>query len=110
MTGTRTSSLDMLRRRLLDSGRHATGLTRRSLDDPTMALLDAWATVTDVLSFYDDRIRDEGFLESAVEDGSILGLLELTGVQPRAGIGASVALSYLLHNDPADSLVQLPGG
>jgi predicted phage baseplate assembly protein len=108
--GTRAASLSRLRDRLLDADPPSLGLTRRTLDDPTVALLDAWATVTDVLSFYDDRIWDEGFLGSAVEDGSVLGLLELTGVTARPGVGAGVALAYLLHDDPTDAVVELPAG
>src|SRR5207248_334292 len=42
-------------------------LTARSLDDPTVALLDAWATVTDVMTFYQERIANEGFLRTATE-------------------------------------------
>ena len=30
------------------------GLTIRTADDPSIALLDAWATVADVLTFYQD--------------------------------------------------------
>jgi hypothetical protein len=34
----------------------------RGFGDPTVALLDAWATVGDVIGFYLDRIADEGYL------------------------------------------------
>ena len=42
-------------------------LTTREDDDPAIALLDAWATVLDVLSFYEERIANEGFLRTATE-------------------------------------------
>src|SRR5260370_19488753 len=32
------------------------GLSTRAFDDPSIALLDAWATVPDVLTFYEERI------------------------------------------------------
>src|SRR5690349_15180124 len=38
------------------------GLTTRSSSDPAIALLDGWATVGDVLTFYQERIANEGFL------------------------------------------------
>src|ERR1700754_2930011 len=41
------------------------GLTTRAPDDPALALLDAWACVGDVLTFYQERIADEGYLPTA---------------------------------------------
>ena len=43
------------------------GLTTRQNDDQTIALLDAWATVADVLTFYQERMANEGFLRTATE-------------------------------------------
>src|SRR5207244_11594930 len=40
-------------------------LRTRRRDDPAIALLDAWATVGDVLTFYSERIANEGFLRTA---------------------------------------------
>src|SRR5262249_11622782 len=42
-------------------------LTTRSPSDASIALLDAWATVADVLTFYQERIANEGFLRTATE-------------------------------------------
>jgi hypothetical protein len=36
------------------------GLTTRADDDPSVALVDGWACVLDVLSFYQERIANEG--------------------------------------------------
>jgi hypothetical protein len=47
-------------------------LTTRDPSDPAMALLDAWATVADVLAFYQERIANEGYLRTATERRSIL--------------------------------------
>src|SRR5215470_1024992 len=38
------------------------GLTTRDRGDSSIALLDAWATVGDVLSFYQERIANENYL------------------------------------------------
>src|SRR5579871_4307581 len=37
------------------------GLTTRDASDPAIALLDAWATAGDVLTFYQERIANEGY-------------------------------------------------
>ena len=42
-------------------------LTTREDDDPSIALLDVWATVADVLTFYQERIANEGYLRTATE-------------------------------------------
>src|SRR5215471_9658102 len=54
-------------------------LTTRSADDPSIAMLDAWATVADVLTFYQERIANEGYLRTATERRSILELARLVG-------------------------------
>jgi predicted phage baseplate assembly protein len=86
------------------------GLTTRALDDPTVALLDAWATVADVIAFYQERLANEGFLRTATQPGSLLAIAQLVGYQPRPALAASVWLAYTLHPDPADTAVALPAG
>ncbi len=82
----------------------------RAPDDPTIALLDAWATVGDVLGFYLDRIADEGYLTTATQPGSVLALASLVGYQPAPSLAAQVYLAYSLAPDPADSAVQFSPG
>src|SRR4051812_4630346 len=41
------------------------GLKTRDDDDFAIALLDAWATVADVLTFYGERIANESYLRTA---------------------------------------------
>ena len=86
------------------------GLRTLALSDPTVALLDAWATVADVIAFYQERIASEGFLRTATQPGSLLAIAQLTGYRPRPGLAASVWLAYRLQPDPADTAVVLPGG
>ncbi|MEQ1907488.1 MAG: putative baseplate assembly protein [Vicinamibacterales bacterium] len=71
-----------------------TGLATRDLDDPAIALLDAWAVVGDVLSFYQERIANEGYLRTATERRSILELAGLIGYQLSPGVAASVHLAF----------------
>ena len=73
------------------------GLNTRSTDDPAIALLDAWAIVADILTFYQERIANEGYLRTATERRSILELARLVGYTLRPGVAASVYLAYMLE-------------
>ena len=86
------------------------GLRTLAPDDPTVALLDAWATVADVIAFYQERIANESFLRTATQPGSLLAIAQLTGYRPRPGLAASVWLAYRLQPDPTDTAVVLPAG
>ena len=110
LEGTRADTLRRLVHALLDSPQRRFDLRDRTLADPTIALLDGWATMADVLEFYDERIRAEGFLGSAIQPESVLALVGLTGVRPRPPVGSSVHLAYLLHPDPSDLAAVLPQG
>lgn len=71
-----------------------TTLATRAADDPAIALLDGWATVADVLTFYQERIVNEGYLRTATEQRSVLSLAALVGYAPRPGLAASAFLAY----------------
>src|SRR5262245_53874634 len=73
------------------------GLTTRDSDDASIALLDAWATVADVLTFYQERIANEGYLRTATERRSILELARLIGYRLKPGVAASVYLAYTIE-------------
>ena len=89
---------------LVASGPAATGasaevrplarLTTRESRDPAIALLDAWAVLLDVLTFYQERIVNEGYLETAREARSLTELAKLIGYRPRPGVSASVYLAF----------------
>jgi len=74
------------------------GLTTRSEQDPSIAFLDACATVADVLTFYQERIANEGFLRTATERRSILELARLVGYELRPGVAASVFLAFTVSD------------
>lgn len=82
-------------------------LTTREADDPAIALLDAWATVADVLTFYQERIANEGYLRTATERRSVLELARLVGYEPRPGAAASVHLAFELETGHE---VEIPAG
>jgi predicted phage baseplate assembly protein len=83
----------------------------RTPDDPSIAFLDCWATVGDVLTFYTERIANEGYLRTATELRSVLELARLTGYRLRPGLGASAYLAYTLQANPAKvTSVVIPKG
>src|SRR5215203_5346714 len=86
-------------------------LTTRAAGDPSVALLDAWATVGDVLTFYQERIANEGYLRTATERRSILELARLVDYRLRPGVAASTYLAYTL--DPSvegETITVIPRG
>jgi hypothetical protein len=64
-----------------------------------IALLDGWATVADVLSFYQERIVNEGYLRTATERRSIIELARLVGYRLRPGVAASVLLALTIDKN-----------
>jgi hypothetical protein len=72
-------------------------LKARGDGDFAIALLDAWATVGDVLTFYQERIANESYLRTATERRSLLELSRLIGYVPHPGSAASVYLAYQME-------------
>ncbi|MDB5034135.1 MAG: hypothetical protein JWQ98_1376 [Chlorobi bacterium] len=96
--GTHGSFLETMMARLSSNALpQLAGLTTRELDDPAIALMDAWSTVGDVLTFYQERIANEGFLRTATERRSVLELARLVGYRLRPGVASSVYLAYTLE-------------
>ena len=75
-------------------------LTTREASDPAMAFVDAAACVADVLSFYQERIANEGFLRTATERRSVLELARAVGYELRPGVAASVHLVFTVEDAP----------
>ncbi|HEY4561382.1 MAG TPA: hypothetical protein VIJ36_00295, partial [Thermoanaerobaculia bacterium] len=93
--GTQSAFLETMKAEL--SSEALAGLTTREGSDPSIALLDAWAVVADVLTFYQERIANEGYLRTATERRSVLELARLVGYAPRPGVASSVYLAYTLE-------------
>ena len=85
--------------RLVDRVNPLIDLTTRESDDPAIALLDAWATVGDVLTFYQERNANEAYLRTATERRSVLELARLIGYALRPGVAASVYFALTLEKD-----------
>jgi hypothetical protein len=83
-------------------------LTTRGDDDPSIALLDAAATLLDVLTFYQERIANEGYLRTAVERRSVLELARAIGYELNPGVAASTFLAFMMETSagaPASALI-----
>lgn len=86
-------------------------LTTRDSDDPAITLLDAWAVALDVLTFYQERIANEGYLQTAAERRSIVELTRAIGYELRPGLAASVSLAFTVQATPgAPGAVSLAAG
>ncbi|HUP43067.1 MAG TPA: putative baseplate assembly protein [Thermoanaerobaculia bacterium] len=94
-------------------------LTVRTPDDPAIGLLDAWASVLDVLSFYHERTANEGYLRTATERRSVLELARSIGYELAPGVAASTDLVFLVESaaeasarvriDPGVRVLSVPG-
>lgn len=107
-TGTYHEFRESLLSRLSGSAMPALhGLTTRNNDDFSIALLDSWAIVSDVLTFYQERIANESYLRTAAERFSILQQARLIGYELRPGVAASTYLAFTL--DETVVPVTVPG-
>lgn len=73
-------------------------LTIRDDADPSIALIDAWACVLDVLTFYQERIANESYLLTASERCSVLELARAIGYELKPGVAASTFLAFTLED------------
>jgi len=76
------------------------GLRSRDDDDFSIALLDAWAVVADVLTFYQERFINESYLRTATERLSVLEQARLIGYELSPGVAASTYLAFTLEDPP----------
>ncbi|KZL49162.1 hypothetical protein A2T98_14195 [Nodularia spumigena CENA596] len=86
-------------------------LTTRAVDDPAIAILDAWAVVADILTFYQERIANEGFIETATELRSVLELARAIGYELDPGVAASTYLAFTVDDAPGSlGMATVPAG
>lgn len=86
-------------------------LETRENDDMTIGIVDACATMLDILTFYQERIANEGFLNTAKERRSVLELARTIGYELNPGVSASTFLSFILEDAQKDvEKVTIPEG
>jgi hypothetical protein len=93
-----------------DGKRPLAGLTTRASDDPAIALLDAWAVAGDVLTFYQERIANEGYLRTGTELHSVVELARTIGYQLKPGLAASTSLAFTVEAVDTSGIVTLKQG
>lgn len=88
------------------------GLLRtRDAGDYTIALLDSWAVVLDILTFYQERFANEAYLRTATDRRSVFELSRLIGYVPSPGVAASAVLAFTLSDAPGSpDNVTIPAG
>ena len=77
------------------------GLSTRDDDDFSIALIDAWASVSEVLCFYQEYFANEGFLRTAKERLSVLEHARLIGYRLNPGVAASTYVEFTMDEAPA---------
>jgi uncharacterized phage protein gp47/JayE len=82
-------------------------LQTRSDDDYAVTLLDMWATVADVLTFYQERIANESYLGTALQRDSVLRMARMLDYHLRPGIAATTFLAFSLDKNAS---LQIPVG
>lgn len=86
-------------------------LTTRDTADPAIALLDGWAVIADVVTFYQERIANEGYLRTATALFSVHELTRTLGYALQPGLAASTSLAFMVETAPGmgDSVYLAPG-
>jgi Baseplate J-like protein len=74
--------------------------------DLAAQMVEWWAYLSDILTFYNERIANEDYLQTASLTRSAQGLVRLLGYRPRPGIGATGTLAALLSGRKSITLPQ----
>jgi uncharacterized phage protein gp47/JayE len=107
---TRIGTFGSFRRTLLEriaNRPELAGLTTRDPDDHSIALLEQWAALADVLTFYSERYANEAYLGTATLDPSLRRLVGLIGYRSRPGVAATTTLAFTLA---AGTALEIPVG
>ena len=98
--GFRQAMLDQIPQRLPN-------WTDRSEADFGVVLIELFAYVADILSYYQDRVANESFLSTATQRRSVAELLRLIGYQIDPGLSASTLIHC--HVETLDTAVVVSG-
>jgi predicted phage baseplate assembly protein len=70
-------------------------LTTREPSDYALAILDSWAYIADIITFYNERTINEAFLRTAKLRDSVVRLAAMVGYDPSPGLAATAALAFV---------------
>lgn len=104
--GTFSSFRQTMLERIVDHPQLAS-LTTRDSDDHSVAILEQWAAVADVLTFYSERYANEAYLRTAVLPETLRRLAGLIGYRARPGLSATTTLALWLSEDTS---LRVPAG
>ncbi len=101
-TSPHARAMARMRARLADDSQELDirSLAQQGGDEPAVALLDTWATVADIVTFYTERIAQEGFLHAATERDSVRQHARGLGYELRPGVAAQVDLVFEVETAP----------
>jgi len=74
--------------------------------DLAVQVIEWWAYLGDILTFYNERIANESYLLTAVLPQSVQGLIRILGYRPRPGIGATGILAAMMAGTKSFTLPQ----
>jgi hypothetical protein len=79
--------------------------------DLAVMMVEWWAYLGEILTFYNEQIANEAYLRTAVRPDSVAGLVRLLGYRPQPGIAATATLGALLQPGVlATGGITLPAG
>ena len=64
--------------------------------DLALQIVEWWAYLSDILTFYNERIANESYLNTALLPASVNALIKLLGYRPQPGIGATGTLAAVV--------------
>jgi hypothetical protein len=74
--------------------------------DRALMIAEWWATLGEILEFYNDEIANEAFLGTAARRESVTRLIAILGYRPRPALAATATLAALVGKVP----ITLPAG
>ncbi len=70
--------------------------TTREIDDYGIELIELWAYLGDILTFYQERIANEAFLRTVVQRDSLMRLATLIDYTLAPGVSATAYLAFIV--------------
>lgn len=83
---------------------------RPAAEDLGLQLLEWWAYLGDVLTFYNERIANESYLRTAQLPDSVTRLVALLGYRPRPAIGAVGQVAAVRRKTHPSEPLAIPAG
>ena len=91
-------------------GETAIGSWRPAPGDLGLQILEWWAYLGDILTFYNERIANESYLRTATQSGSVANLVALLGYEPAPGIAATGQVAAIRSAAHPNEPLVIPAG